>query len=362
VLSYFVPSWAARTAEGVFGQIDKTQLASATNQAIQMMALNGQMPPENATAHEQQEFIERAQGQARTIILARGLFGMVAPAAPQFRTEADDLNAEFVELLRLAPTPDEAVAAFLAKHPDVEPADLLATTVFTSEATYAGLPTPTRETFDWVRDNEDIVDGFPAAAPWLLPRGGADDEFSFRAWAQQMAKGLRVLKAPEELVDDIRFAGAARDYFNAKVLHDADMLVSDGASRAQYASEWNAWKASYFRQHPVFARMLQDPTRGQRRAQAMEQLEVLAADEEGPVPAELGEMVRAYRDYQHAIAGLRGGRSQGVTRARENVTQEFVAWSEWQVQRYPWLSGFYLRVVKPDLAMLDDDAVASRAA
>jgi hypothetical protein len=362
VWSYFVPSWAGRTWEGVFGQIDKTQLASATNQAIQMMALNGQMPPENATAHEQQEFIERAQGQARVIVMARGLLGMAAPAAPQFRTKADDLNAEFVELLRLSQSPDEAVAAFLAKHPDVEPADLLATTVFTSESEYAGLPTPTRETFDWVRSNEDVVDGFPAAAPWLLPRGNADDEFSYRAWAQQMAKGLRTRKSPEELVDDVRFAGAARDYFNAKTLHDADMLVSTGAERAQYASEWNAWKASYFRQHPVFARMLQDPTRGQRRAQAMEQLEVLAADEEGPVPPELREMVQAYRDYQHAIAGLRGGRSQGVSRAREGVTQEFAAWSEWQVQRYPWLAGFYMRVVRPDLQGLDDDAVTSQAA
>lgn len=362
VWSYFVPSWAGRTWESVFGQIDKTQLASATNQAIQMMAVNGQMPPENATAHEQQEFIERAQGQARTIIMARGLLGMAAPAAPQFRTKADDLNAEYVELLRLAPTPDEATQAFFKLHPDIEPADLLAATVFTSESTYAGLPTPTQETFDWMKSNEDIVDGFPAATPWLLPRSGADDEFSYRAWAQQMAKGLRVRKSAPELVDDIRFAGAARDYFNAKTLHDADLLTATGPERAQFSSEWNAWKASYFRQHPVFARMLQDPTREQRRAQAMEQLEVLAANPDGPVPPELRDMVQGYRQYQWKIAGLRGGRSQGVTEARERVTADFAAWSEWQVQKYPWLSGFYLRVVKPDLMGLDDDAAASRAA
>jgi len=362
VWTYFTPTWAAKTWSAVFGDLDKGQLASATNQAIQTLALNGDMPPEDATPDQQQEFIERAQGIARTIIMARGLFGMVTPSAPNVRTKADDLNAEYVKLLRISPSPDEATQAFIKMHPDIEPADLLAATVFTSESKYAGLPTPTDETFNWVKNNPDIVGGFPAAAPWLLPRAGAEDKFSYRAWSQQVAKGLRVRKSSKDLIDDIRFAGAARDYFEAKTQHDSDMLLAQGATRSQLTEEWNTWKAGYYRQHPVFANMLEDPTRQQHRAQAMQQLEVLASDPHGPVPAELSDMVAKYRKYQYSIAGLRGARSQGASATREQLTTDLVTWVEWQVQKHPWLAGFYLRVIKPDLQGLDADAVVSTAA
>jgi hypothetical protein len=359
VWSYFVPSWAGRVYSSFFADIDKVQLASATMQAQQMLALNGDMPPENATPEEQQEFIERATGIARTIILARGLLGMTTPAAPAFRTKADDLNAEYVEFLRTSHSAEEATAAFIAAHPDIEPANLLATTIFTSESEFPGLPTPTEETFNWIKENQDIVEGFPAAAPWLLPRGKADDPFSYRAWAQQIAIGLRKRKDPEEFVNDMRFAAAARDYFEAKTAHDADMLTAVGPERSNRQREWNAWKASYFRQHPVFARMLEDPTRQQRRGMAFEQLSILSADPDGPVAPELREFVAEYRDYKYAISALRGARTTATSRLRASITEEFANWAEWQTTQHPWLAGFYLRVVKPELRGLDEDAVVS---
>jgi hypothetical protein len=361
IWNYFVPTWAGRTWESAFGEIDKGQLASATLQAMSMMAVNGQAPPENATEDEMQQFIDRARGQARTIIMARGLLGMVSPTSPQWQTKADELNAEYVELLRNTDDAETATTAFLARYPDAEPADLLAATVFTSETTYAGLPTPTEETFAWIEGNEALVDAFPAAAPWLLPRPeGTDDKFSYRAWAQQLAKGLRERKTPETFLEDVYFAGAARDYFEAKTLYDAERLTADTEGRAELTRNWEAYKAAYYRQHPVFARALQDPTRTQRRQQAISELSTLAQDETVDMDDDLRSLVELYEDYQMNTAGLRGQRFKEATDRRKFLTQQFAAEAEWIVQRSPHLAGFWTRIIEPELTNLDEDGVTTR--
>lgn len=365
VWSYFTPSWAGRIWESVMGTYDKGALASATLQAAQALTVAGYAPPENATPEQQQDFIERVQANARTIMLARGLLGMAAPASPEFRTEADDLNAEWVQLLRTAPSADEATQTFIALHPDMDPTDLMASTVFTSESEYPGLPTPTDETFGWIRENQNLVEAFPAASPWLLPRSGADsDEFSYRAWAQQVAVGLRKRKALPDFVNDMRFAAASGTYFTQKQAYDAGLVTAVGQERSDLTAQWNSWKAAYFRQHPVFAAMLEDPTRQQRRQQAVEQLEVLSASgDDSPVPEELRGFVRAYRDYQFQIAGLRGQRTAAAQAARRNATDTFATEAQWRVNRNPWLADFYLRIVVPEIRGLDDDGVlAGRAA
>jgi hypothetical protein len=356
VWQYFTPSWAGRAWESMFGDVDKGQLGSATVQAMQMMAVNGQAPPEDASPDQMQEFIDRATGQARTILMARSLLGMVGPAAPQWNTEADQLNARFVELLRTSGDTDTAVRALLKENPDIEPHDLLSVTAFTTESEYAGLGTPTDETFDWINENNSLVEGFPAAAPWIIPRAGADDQFSYRAWAQQVAKGLRRRKAPKEFLEDMYFQMASRDYFEAREAHEADLLTAVGNDRQELEGQWREWKQAYYAQHPVFANALEDPERSQRRRQAVDELNTLAADEEGPVPDDLREMLGRYREYSMTIEALRGSRTSAVTEHRKDLTTEFVTWGAWYLHKFPHLRGFWMRIIEPELAFLDEDA------
>lgn len=357
---YFVPSHGAKLWDAMYGDIDSGQLASATNQAMLTMAVNGQAPAEGATPDEQQEFIERARGQARFILATRAAFGMNAPASPQIKFRSDELNAEYNKLLAAAPI-EEATASFLASHPDIDAGDLLAATVSTSEQEFGGMQLPTDAAAGWMDDNGDLIGGFPAASSWLMPRPDSNDTFSHRAWTQQFALGLRRHKAPEELLHDVYFQAASRDYFDKRTEHEAIMLTAVGDARSMEQEEWKTWKDAYFAQHPVFQSMLADPTRIQRRQQAVSELSVLAADPDGPVPADLAELISRYEDYRDRTSAMRGDRRTVVENRRRALTEEFSTWALWHVDRHPQLSAAYMRLIEPDLEQVDEDAASAGA-
>jgi hypothetical protein len=356
---YVFPSGLSRMVESAFGDMDQGQLASLNLQAIQMMALNGQLPPEDATPEETNHFQERVRGQVRWLSLMRAGFGLNAPAAPQIEFTTEKLSDEFNALLQADIPMEEAVQLYLANHPDIQPEDLLATTVARSESEFSGLDMPTDKAFKWMEEHKDLVEAFPAAASWLIPRAEADDSFSFRAWNQQVAVGLRRRKQPDEFLNDIYFSQAARDYFDAREDHETTLLTATGGARRQAQDEWSIWKKAYFRQHPVFEDMLADPTRQQRRRDAIEQLTMLSADDKGPVPPEMREMMRYFDDYRLTTAGLRGDRRGGVVQARKDATERTKAWMLWHIKRYPYLTSLYMRTIEPELREVDEDAVAS---
>lgn len=357
---YFVPSHGAKLWEAMYGDIDSGQLASATAQAMLTMAVNGQTPAEGATPDEQQEFIDKARGQARFILATRAVFGMNAPAAPQVKFRSDELNDEYNKLLAAAPI-EEATQAFLAAHPDVDASDILAATVSTSEQEFGGMELPTDAAAGWMDDHADLIAGFPAASSWLMPHPKADDKFSHRAWTQQFALGLRRHKAPMELLHDVYFQAASRDYFDRRTQHEAVMLTAVGDDRSLEDQDWRTWKDAYFAQHPVFQSMLADPTRIQRRAQAVEELATLSADPDGPVPPELGRLIGRYQEYRDRTSAMRGDRRTVVENRRRALTEEFTTWAMWQIERHPRLSAAYMRLIEPDLADVDEDATAPGA-
>jgi hypothetical protein len=357
---YFVPSHGANLWEAAYGDIDQGQLASAVTQAMLTMAANGQAPPETATPAERQEFIDRARGQARFILGVRAAFGMQSPAAPQVRFEHEDLAEEWNRLLAAADIED-ATTAFLAAHPDADIGSLLATTVRGSEQEFGGMGTPIAEAFEWMRDNESLVEGFPGAASWLMPEGDSDDPFDQRAYQQQLAVGLRHRKAPEELLNDIYWKAAAHEYFEARQRHEEAMLTLTGQQRSQAQSDWDRWRAAYFAQHPVFEQMLADPQRSQRRQQAVSELQVLSRSEAGPVPGPMRDLINRYDDYRAATTLMRGDRRQVVQNRREDLTQEFTTWALWHLESHPSLKPLYMQLIEPDLMEVDEDGVAPGA-
>jgi hypothetical protein len=357
---YIVPTSMGNLWQAGFGDMDKGQLASLNLQAIQAMAVNGQLPPEDATPAERERFAEQVRGQVRFLALARGLFGMNAPASPQISFPTEALSEEFQALLQADVPMEEAVLAFLGSHPDADPSALLAVTVSRTETEFSGLDMPTDKAFSWMKEHEDLIEAFPAASSWLVPRADDDDAFSFRAWNQQLALGLRRRKAPDEFLNDIYFTAAARDYFNAREQQEARLLTAQGEDRRKFTTEWDAWKRAYFNQHPVFEDMLSDTTRQQRRRDALDQLTTLAADPESDVVApEMREMILRFDDYRQRTTLLRGDRRGAVVDERRRLTEELRAWMLWHVTRHPDLSPLYLRTIEPELGETDEDAAST---
>jgi hypothetical protein len=356
---YIIPSGAAKLWEAGWGDIDQGQLASATIQAIQTMAINGQLPPETATPEERQAFIDRARSQARFILAMRGMFGMTAPAAPIVHFEHDELTDEFRALLQADIPFEDAIRLFLANHPEAAPGDVLAATVASTESEFSGMDMPTDKAYDWVSNHEDLVQAYPAAAAWLMPRADSEDRFSQRAYNQQISMGLRLRKHPKDFIDDLYFRTASQDYFDARTLTEEKLGGLSGASRQQASDEWRVWKDAYFSQHPLFAVMLQDPERQQKRHQAVDQLVALSARDDEIVAPELAEMMRRFSEFQLQISALRGDRRHAVSARRASIVGETAAWMRWQIARHPSLAGVYLRLLEPELRDADEDAVTA---
>jgi hypothetical protein len=134
------------------------------------------------------------------------------------------------------------------------------------------------------------------------------------------------------------------------------MLTAIGPDRAAEQERWDAWKGGFFRQHPIFQDMLADPTRNQRRRDALEQLTTLAASPD-LVDDDLAELIGRFDDFRLNISGLRGDRRRAVVRRRQAMTEEFDTYAKWLLQRAPHLSGLYLQLIEPELVDLDDDGV-----
>ena len=351
---YVVPSALGNIYKARLGDVDTTEVGSAVLQAMQTRAVNGDLPPEGASPEEMEAWIDETTQMARAVMTTRALFGMVAPAAPQVETEGTRLSDEFQEILQSGVPIEEAFTLFAAKHPDMEPADLVGATVSRSEQEYGGLGQPTDKAFDWMNTNSDLISAFPAAASWLIPQADRDDPFSHRAYHAQLARGLRKRKTPQEFLNDIYFQKSARDYFDERTEYEAAREGLTPMERRLADDEWEAWKDAYMVQHPVFHAMLSDPTRQQRRAQVLRELTTLAADETAPVPDEMRELLARFDEYQMDTVGLRGDRRTVAVNRRNELTQEFVTWARWQVQKYPHLSGLYLRVIEKELGDLGD--------
>jgi hypothetical protein len=246
---------------------------------------------------------------------------------------------------------------YLSNHPEAEPGDILAATVPVTEAEFPGADQPTEAAYRWMQDHNDLIEAYPAAAAWLMPRAEADDPFSRRAYNQQLAKGMRHRKAPKDLIDDIYFRTASEDYFAARESIEERTMGLSGTPRQAAMAEWTAWKDAYFRQHPLFAAMLADPERSQKRTQAIEQLTALSRRTDEVVPPELAEMMGTFEQFQLMIASLRGDRRSSTARRRSSIVSETAAWMQWHIARHPHLAGPYLRLLEPVLREADEDAV-----
>src|SRR5205807_6508709 len=105
----------------------------------------------------------------------------------------------------------------------------------------SGAPMPATDAVEKVlTDNPSFVGKYPDAAPWLLPQSNSSDNFSQKAYNQQLAMGLRTRKNLADWYKDYYFASAAPDYFATETDYKTrySALAGNPPARAQLDQQW----------------------------------------------------------------------------------------------------------------------------
>lgn len=382
VIGQFIPANIQRAYTSLFGAPTaqmESELNKATIGAMQMMeaeairlraegdALSKQgdeleakklydraedlSPGDTATEVQMEAYLDKVRDWARSNMMTRAVTGFVSPAAGRNEFEGMGLRKEFTDMLSHMDF-DEALAVFLAEHPDGRP-----WTVFdTTKSTKAPIA-PTEAALNWLDENGSYLDAYPKAGPWLMPQSDGSDEFSQQAYLNEVAIGMRSRMKPEEWYRAYKWAGAANVYFPAKTRVDAALLNADSETRKQINASWQAWSTAFKNQHPVFAAQLNGGKQDDTDA-TLEELRVALADPAGPKvehKAEMAVLVNSYFSYNRERQLLAGDNSTPGRERKKQIDAAFLDWG-WQfVSKYPTVRSLWTSLIVPaaDLRALD---------
>lgn len=325
------------------------QYASLMMQSMAYLEATGNGPKDDASAHDVEVWKDRVRSWVRTGFLLRTIYGFGAPAAPQFEMDPKNLHGEFRGLLASLPFRD-ALQEYIRLHPDAT-----AHTVFPTNSKSGGYLPATQRAASFMERNRGFLEAHPTAGGWFLPQAPEKKEdFSLVAFREQMAYGLRTRKLPDDFYDDIKFAEAARDYFDTRDQKDADLVAAgnNSGARREINQSYSTWKERYLAAHPIFRDRLADPSAANRRQRVMDELHDAFQDNRMPSDPHirrLRDFVDTYDQFRGEVDSLKGRRDRMASSQRSTLTGLFKGWAEQYVKDNVDLQGFYDSVVRPEV-------------
>lgn len=378
IIKQFVPSTIANLWDVAFAdEGSSTKYGSAMMAAIAYAEANGQGLPEEATADQTDEYLDRIRNHTRIILLTQAITGYFVPGAPSALTTGEDtgsfswltgigvddpkqitstLYREYLSNMGV----EEGTRAFLAAFPNADLEDIVNPMAFTTSASasVSGAPLPaTKSGLGWYQQNRAWIDGLPEAGAWFLPPDDDEEDFDYYAYSQQLASGLRKRRTPEEFLRAIKYRQGADVYFESKRRYDETVLkvAENPAVKAQLDTDWAIWKDEFMNAHPIFAEELQSGDARVRRDRTIEQLRYAVYDPQAPVSPHtdgIRQMVEAFDSYHAARKRLSMSRTAENRERLKNLQNGFGDWvGEW-ILRNPHLERLWSSVYEPqaDLA------------
>lgn len=367
-LEQLVPAWVVNTFDAIRTNEGNSRYSSAQLSAIAQLEANGQGLPDNATAGEQQLYLDRVRNHARVILFAQALSGFFTPGpSSQFYVDqetlfgmgatdiASQLSGEYQSLIRNMGI-EAGTQAFLESNPDADITSIMAYTVGKTE-TASGAPVmPTEQAMEFYADHEDYLVEFPNAGPWLLPQSTtAKNVRSMYAYDQQLGNELRRRRSPEEFLAAIKFKEASGQYFEVKdaYVKQLDQLKAAGADDEAKAltDRWESWSVVYKQTHPIFRDQLDSSDGRIQRRNTLEEMRVIVHDPGAP-QAEHFEPLRQLIGYWDAYTIRKAALSEDQSkRGRERLEvfkTQFGSALEGYVAEHPEVRSFWLSVLRPE--------------
>ena len=375
VINQLVPAHLRNLFNSVVGNEDSyTRYASAMTSAWAYMEAHGQGLPDNATAADKEEFLNRLREHARVTVVAQAMLGFIVPGSPSIIegeddtswtglgiTDAADLFAHDYITLVQAMGIEEGTAAYLERNPDHGLADIVNPEAYTvpTNVSPSGAPIPTTESaLEFYQANQGYFDQLPNAAPWLFSTGDFSGARSSYAFDQAVSNGLRRRRSISEIIDATMFKQASTEYFamNQDYLDriGAAEVQGDIALKQQLTAEREYQLGLYRIAHPLFAEQLGSSDARTRRTNVITEMRVMVNDPGAPTTAHsaaLGRAMRAFDNYTAQLRSLNLSRSNAARAAIEDLKIRYRDYMDSLVRENPAIMSFWIGVLRPESSL-----------
>jgi hypothetical protein len=270
---------------------------SAMLSAMAAASYHNQLPAADASPAEKQAFIDRIKNNARSILVIKGLLGVVSPLSPRVSQEDPGLSDEFYKLVKKTNDYPKALQIFLDKHGT----GAISYTVAKTEATVKGANMPyTDEVANWLQGNKQLVYGDNAVgAAFLIPQapGAAGDKQAI--YDEVLKMHLRQAKTPDDFRDSIYISTGNNQYFPAKQAHDdaVTAFTKQGNTDAVKLenAHWKEYTDGMKLANPIWADDFQSATKRDTAQRALSDLNNLFATDTAP-KTEQSKLVKSLLD------------------------------------------------------------------
>jgi len=299
----------------------KNALASAMATAYYY----NQVPDESASAPEKQEFIDRIQNNARSVLIIKTFLNLVSPLAPQVKQEDFGLRDEFWKLFKQKDDFGSALVEFMGTHGSRS----VSFTVGKTVSNTAGAKYPyIQSTLDFIKDNHDkffTKPGQPTVSQgyfFLIPQENPKKESDRAVYNTLLKMHLREQKTPQELLNSFYVSQGDALMDQPIKDHIAKMQEYQFSPflKQQELKNWSETMKKMANLHPVWYDAY---TSGDARRQAQNtynQLVTIFSDTNPPQhdQAKLVQgLIKDYQTHQQRMASFKSLNLQGVASTSE---------------------------------------------
>jgi hypothetical protein len=351
------------------------RVASAMMAAIAHLDATNQGLPDDADAGQRDDYLRKVRNHARIIVLSQALAGWFTPGPAQLlqtpeggsldwitdgkiTNPAELLSSSYYELIGNLGV-EKGTQRYLEMFPEARIGGIvnpLAYTISQTE-TPSGATLPSTDAgMEFYRDNEDLLNQYPDAGPWLLPqRSDRDDTRSQWAYDSEMIENLRERRTPTEFINMMKYKEGANEYFTYQKSYETMFqgLKQSGNNEAarRLNRAWLMYADSFKATHPLFAQMLESDDARQRRRRILDQMRIVLKDPMAPKAAHF-DALKILQDSFDTYQILRGELGLDRTTAGEIKLSElklrFRAWADEFLLNNPMVATYWTTVLEPE--------------
>jgi hypothetical protein len=257
---------------------------------------------------------------------------------------------------------EEGTIKYLEMNPGTNIKEALANLAPTvSKSTSAsGAPLPsTEDGIQFYIDNQELLDQYPEAGPWLLPQDpSGDSKRSQYAYDSEVISGLRSRRTPEEFLDQMKYKEGAAVYFATQAQYEQvkETYKQSGAEEQarQLTLQWETWSAEWRASHPIFAEGLVSGEARARRRRIIDQMRYLVDDPKAPKASHF-EALKTLQDSFDAYMTARSYLAMNQTAAGQaqlnSLKVTFSSWVNDFVLVNPMVQSYWQTVLSPEAGL-----------
>ncbi len=308
------PSWGQKVLNALSeGRINEVQWNSMFSDQMQALVYTGNYDPTDPV--DKTRLIEHAKRSTRWMMMLRGLTQATFLTGPtvEMSIQTDGVNEDFVRDREWDPIADPdgtwhqlGVLAteyydLVKETGDYDTARQKFIEAYGTEPSYLAQArsvnrtgiAPTDEAEYWATERQEFFDRYPSVAGYFAP-ADEGEQFSYKAWLQQVSEGDRVLVTPEQQLALANSARARQIYSSTK-----RALESRGLKSSVVESAMFTMKGLLNQEFPGWE-LATGPTDRLTTPQLIQQLEVAVRDP-GAENSPLQESLTQYMDARAAM-------------------------------------------------------------